>query len=53
MPYYILYATREVQERCIVKAKNKDDAVEKAENEKWEVDTDLSWEITSIHKENK
>ena len=53
MPYYILYATREVLERCIIKAKNEDDAVEKSDNEKWQMIDDLSWEITSIHKENK
>lgn len=51
MPYYILYAVREVAEKCIIKAKNESDAIEKAKNEDWEVDNDLSWEITSVSKE--
>lgn len=51
--YYILYAERVVSERCIVKAKNEDEAIEIAQNEEWESDQDVSWEIVSITKENK
>jgi len=53
MPYYTLYAVREVAERCIIKAKNESDAIEKSENEQWEVDQDISWEITSVNKESE
>ena len=53
MPYYSLYAIREIRERCIIKAKNKSEAVEIAENEQWEVDKDISWEIISVNKEKE
>ena len=52
MPYYSLYAIREVSERCIVKAKNESEAIEIADNEKWEVDKDISWKIISVEKES-
>ena len=52
MPYYSLYAIRKVGERCIVKAKNKSEAIEIAENEQWVIDKDISWEITSVNKED-
>jgi len=50
MTYFAIYAIREVSERCIVKADSKEEAIEKAENEEWEIDGDISFEITSVDK---
>jgi len=48
MKTFTLYAIREVGEVAVIKAKSKEDAIEKVANEDWEVDSDLNWEITSV-----
>jgi len=44
---YMLYAIREVSEVAVVEATSESEAIEKAE-EKWECDSDISFEITNI-----
>ena len=37
----------------LVSVNRKDEAIEKVENEDWEVDTDLNWEITSVKEQGE
>ena len=50
---YTLYAIREVSEIAVVEATSESEAIEKAENEEWQTDQDLSWEITSVKEEKE
>ena len=50
---YTLYAIREVSEIAVVEATSECEAIEKVENEEWQTDQDLSWEITSVKEEKE
>lgn len=47
---YTLYAIREVSEVAVVDATSECEAIEKVENEEWQTDQDLSFEITKIEE---
>ena len=53
MKTYTLYAIREVGEVAVIQANSKDEAIEKVENEDWEVDQSLDWEITSVKEQGE
>jgi len=53
MKTYTLYAIREVGEVAVIQANSKDEAIEKVENEDWEVDQSLDWEIISVKEQGE
>ena len=53
MKTYTLYAIREVGDVAVIQANSEEEAIEKVENEDWEVDTDLNWEITSVKEQGE
>jgi hypothetical protein len=54
MKTYIVYAERTVLETLEVQAVSEEDALEKAieaDNEEWQTDSDIDWQITNAREE--
>ena len=54
MKTYIVYAERTVLETLEVEAMNEEDALAKAmeaDNDEWQTDSDIDWQITNAREE--